>query len=69
MQEAITKWQAAANLNPVAPDPYIAWGDVLRSQGNYAEALKKHRQALRLNPHSEYLRAIVADELKQLGIH
>src|SRR5258707_3797448 len=67
MEEAIAKWQAAEKLNPAATDPYVEWGNVLYSQGDHTEALKKHRKALSLNPNGSFLHGNVARDLMELG--
>lgn len=61
--EAEEVFQGVASLLPHSDVPHLALGNMYFSQGRWAQALKSHRQALKLNDKSALAHAHIGEVL------
>jgi hypothetical protein len=68
-EEAVTKYQRAADLNPAHAETFAAWADALQALGRHEEAVEIYRRASDLDPKLESLFIDWGSSLQQLGRH
>jgi tetratricopeptide (TPR) repeat protein len=63
--DAKKKWNAAADLNRAATEPFIEWGDFLFGQGKYQDAELPYREAVKRAPNDAGVHVSLARDLME----